>query len=211
MPATTTHWAFATSQPRFNLGRTEGLSLAPRRTSNVRRSHDFLLRRRRLDNHTVLPTISLRGRTHNAHGGSTPVTMDRNAGALITLEGHHSLVSIRILAGRSRRCRDVPSLRGSAVAHHRLLLRHRHSILRGTGSIRRARRSGRLSPNHRNLGGDDLLIRGDRLGHAGHRRQARLLARTHRRSVGRIVLRHLSRTDSIRVRRLSRHKSSTTN
>ena len=127
---------------------------------------------------------------------------------LIALKGHPGLVQMRVLA--RGRFHNGCGLRGGGLARSYLVLRHRDSVLRGTRICCRPRHSGGLAPNHRNLGGNDLLDR-RRFGRTGHRGQAGLLARTRGHGVGRILLRHLPCTDSIRVRRPSPHNSSISN
>ena len=136
--------------------------------------------------------------------------MDRDTGVLVSLEGHPGLVPVRIFARGSGRLRNAPGPRRNRVACDSFLLRYRNSILRRTRICRRARHGGDLAPNHCDLGSDNLLG-GRILRSTTHCRQARLLTQTSRRSVGRIVLRHLPRTDSIRVRRLGPHNSSISN
>ena len=158
----------------------------------------------------LAPTISLRGRSHNAHGRAMPVTVNSNARALIPLKRHPCLIPVRIFALRNGRLRNTPGLCGNIAACNSFLLRYRDSILRGTRICRRPRHGGGLAPNHRNLGGHNLFD-GGRLGRTGHRGQAGLLAQTRGYGIGRIVLRYLPRTDSIRVRRPGPHNSSISN
>ena len=205
-----TRRTLATLQPRLNLASTASLRLTARCTSDMGCLRAPPLRGRRLSKHTRLPTISLRGRAHNAHGRAMPVAVNSNAGALIPLKRHPCLVPVRIFAHRNGRLRNTPRLCGNIAARNSFLLRYRDSVLRGTRICRRTRHGGGLAPNHRNLGGDDLFG-GRGLGRAGHRGQARLLAQTRGDSIGRIVLRHLPRTDSIRVRRPGPHNSSISN
>ena len=127
---------------------------------------------------------------------------------LIALKGHPSLVQMRILA--RGRFHNGCSLRRGGLARSYLVLRHRGSILRGARIIRGAKRTGGLAPNHCDLGGDDLFG-GRGLGRSGHCGQAGLLPQTRGHGVGRILLRHLPSTDSIRVRRPGPHNSSISN
>ena len=127
---------------------------------------------------------------------------------LIALKGHPGLVQMRVLA--RGRLHNGCGLRGGGLARSYLALRRRSSVLRGTRIIRGARHTGSLASNHRNLGGDGLFG-GRGLGRTGHRGQAGLLARTRGHGIGRILLRHLPRTDSIRVRRPGPHNSSISN
>jgi len=205
-----TRRTLATLQPRLNLASTASLRLTARRTSNTGCLRAPQLRGRRLSKHTLLPTISLCGRAHNAHGCAMPVAVNSNAGALIPLKRHPCLVPVRIFARGNGRLRNTPRLCGNIAARNSFLLRYRDSILRGTRICRRPRHRRGLAPNHRNLGGNDLLD-GRGFGGAGHRGQARLLAQTNGRGIGRIFLRHLSRTDSIRVRHPGPHNSSISN
>ena len=205
-----TRRTLATLQPRLNLASTASLRLTARCTSNTGCLRAPQLRGRRLSKHTLLPTISLRGRAHNAHGRTMPVAVNSNAGALIPLKRHPCLVPVRIFARGNGRLRNTPRLCGNIAARNSFLLRYRDSILRGTRICRRPRHRRGLAPNHRNLGGNDLLD-GRGFGGAGHRGQARLLAQTCGHGIGRIILRHLSRTDSIRVRRPGPHNSTINN
>ena len=120
----------ASLQPRLNAVSTASLHLAPRGTANMGFLHAPPLRGRRLRNHALLPTISVRGRTHNAHSRAMPVAMNRNAGVLVGLEGHPCLVPMRVFAHRSGRLRDTPGLHGNSVARNSFLLCHRGRILR---------------------------------------------------------------------------------
>lgn len=158
--------------------------------------------------HAPFLSYLLPRRVHDAHRRAVPVMMDGNARTLIALKGHHGLVQMRVLA--RGRFHNGCGLRGGGLAGSYLVLRHRCSVLRGTRIIRGTRRTGGLVSNHRNLGGNDLLDR-RRFGRTGHRGQAGLLAQTRGHSVGRILLRHLPRTDSIRVRRPGPHNSSISN
>ena len=127
---------------------------------------------------------------------------------LIALKGHPGLVQMRVLA--RGRFHNGCGLRGGGLARSYLVLRHRGSVLRGASIIRGARRTGSLASNRRDLGSDGLFG-GRGLGRVGHRGQAGLLPQTRGHGVGRILLRHLPRTDSIRVRRPGPHNSSISN
>ena len=136
--------------------------------------------------------------------------MDGNARALIPLKGHPGLVQMRVLTRGRKRFRNGRSLHGDGVARNSIAPRRRSRFFRRTRFLRLMRGNRGIAPNHRNLGGNDLLDRRG-FGRAGHRGQARLLAQTRGHGVGRILLRHLSRTDSIRVRRPGPHNSSISN
>ena len=190
--------------------RASGRPLSTRRAANPRGL--FSLRRhgqcRR--GHAPLVRYLFPCRVHDAHRRAAPVVMDGNARALIALDGHPSLVQMRVLTRGRGRFRGGRSLHGHSVARNDIALRRYSGFLRRTRVFRLTRGNRGLASNHRDLGGHNLF-NGGRLGRARHRRQARLLAQTRGHGVGRILLRHLSRTDSIRVRRPGPHNSSINN
>ena len=136
--------------------------------------------------------------------------MDGNTRALIPLKGHPGLVQMRVLTRGRRRFHSGHRLRMNSVARNYIALRWRGSILRRTSFLRLTRGNRGIAPNYRDLGGHNLF-NGGRLGRTGHRGQAGLLAQTRGDGVCRILLRHLPRTNSIRVRRPGPHNSSISN
>ena len=190
--------------------RAPGRQLGTRRAAHPRGLLTVRRHRQCRRGHASLLSHLLPRRVHDAHRCAVPVVMDGNARALIALKSHPGLVQMRVLTRGRRRFHSGRRLRMNSVARNYIALRRRGSIFRRTSFLRLTRRNRGLAPNHRNLGGDDLLDRRG-LGRTGHRGQARLLAQTNGRGVGRIFLRHLSRTDSIRVRRPGPHNSSINN
>ena len=187
-----------------------GRPLGARRATNTRGLFGLCWHGQSRCGRTMLLSRLHPRRVHDAHRRATPVVMDGNARALIPIKSHPGLVQMRVLTRGRRRFHSGYRLRMSSVARNYIALRRRGSILRRKRIIRGARCTGSLASNCRNLGGHNLFDRG-RLGRAGHRRQAGLLAQTRGHSIGRILLRHLPRTDSIRVRRPSPHNSSISN
>mgnify|MGYP007033982808 CR=1 FL=1 len=190
--------------------RAPGRPLGTRRAAHPRGLLTVRRHRQCRRGHASLLSHLLPRRVHDAHRCAVPVVMDGNARALITLEGHPSLVQMRVLTRGRKGFYGGPTLRIDSVPHDGIALRHCRSIFRRTSFLRLTRRNRGLAPNHRNLGGNDLLD-GRGFGGAGHRGQARLLAQTCGHGIGRIILRHLSRTDSIRVRHPGPHNSSISN
>ena len=109
--AATTRWALTTSQPRFNLGRTEDLSLAPRRTSHrggaypLAHGHPFSP-----GWNPLLPAARLVGVADDPHGRSMPIPMNGDTGMLVGLKGHADFIILSILTRESGRLRDMTSL-----------------------------------------------------------------------------------------------------
>lgn len=190
--------------------RAPGRPLSTRRTTDTRDLFGLYWHGQSRCGHAPLLSRLLPRRVHDAHRRAAPVVMDGNARALIPLKGHPGLVQMRVLTRGRKRFRNGRSLHGDGVARNSIAPRRRSRFFRRTSLLRLTRRNRSLAPNHRNLGGNDLLDR-RRFGRAGHRGQARLLAQTRGDGICRILLRHLPRTDSIRVRRPGPHNSSISN
>lgn len=202
--------ALAALHARGTDTRAPGRPLSTRRATDARDLFGLCRQGQSRCGHTLLLSRLVPCRVHDAHRRAAPVVMDGNARALIPLKGHPGLVQMRVLTRGRKRFRNGRSLHGDGVARNSIAPRRRGSFLRRTSLLRLTRRNRGLAPNHRNLGGHNLFD-GGRLGRTGHRGQARLLAQTRGHSIGRILLRHLPRTDSIRVGRPGPHNSSISN
>ena len=148
--------------------RAPGRPLSTRRAAHPRGL--FSLRRHRQCRRGYAPLVRylLPCRVHDAHRRAVPVVMDGNARALITLEGHPSLVQMRLLTRGGRRLHDGRSLHRGSVPHDDIALRHRSRCFRQASFLGLTRRNPGRAPNDRDLGGDDLLD-GRGLGRTGHR------------------------------------------
>ena len=140
--------------------RAPGRPLGTRRAAHPRGLLTVRRHRQCRRGHASLLSHLLPRRVHDAHRRAVPVVMDGNARALIALEGHPSLVQMRVLTRGRRRFHSGRRLRMNSVARNYIALRRRGSIFRRTSFLGLTRRNPGRAPNDRDLGGDDARREG---------------------------------------------------